>query len=123
MFSNIPYFEYQPPTRYNQGRGVIRLHGQVIFQIDDMKEFYASFGYTLEMARQGLSPDEFIWKSYFKPVGTNCSGCYQKRIVEYLLQHSPAFAANYGSQCGNWLNAYTAARASCNSTECIEPGK
>ena len=68
MYNKIPYFEYQPPTRYNNERGVIKLHGEVVFSIEDMKVFYGNIGYTHEMAKQGIAPDEFIWKTYFKLV-------------------------------------------------------
>ena len=120
MYDKIPYFEYQPPTRYNNERGVIKLHGEVIVSIEDMKGFYCSIGYTLEMAKRGISPDEFIWETYFKLVDANCSGCYQTHIVEYLLKHSPTFFTKYGNQCRGWLTTYAAGRAACNSVECIE---
>lgn len=123
MHDKIPYFEYQPPTRYNKERGVIKLHGEVVLVIEDMNKFYGSFGYTHEMAKEGLSPDEFIWRTYFKLVDTNCPSCYQKHIVEYLLKHSQIFIAKYGNQCGEWFATYAAARAACNSVDCIEPKK
>jgi len=120
MYDKIPYFEYQPPTRYNNERGVIKLHGEVIFSIEDMKEFYGSIGYTHEIAKQGISPDEFIWETYFKLVDANCSGCYQTHIIEYLLKHAQSFYTKYGNQCRCWLTTYAAGKEACNSVECIE---
>jgi len=123
MNTEIPYFEYQPPNRLQNVCGAIKLHGEVLHKIDKMDEFYKELGYTQEMAKKEIWPDEFIWETYFKITDKNCSSCYQQHIVDYLLAHSDAFASSYRRQSQDWLATYAAARAACIQRECIQPEK
>lgn len=42
----------------------ILLNGKALCVIEDIKAFYQSLGYTIEMAKAGVLPDEFLWDEY-----------------------------------------------------------
>lgn len=123
MSNEIPYFEYQPPARYNNKCGAIKLHGEVIYEIEKIEEFYSAVGYTPEVAKKEIWPDEFIWEKYFKDTDKNCPCCFQQHLVGYLLRHSEIFSKKYRYQCKKWLATYASARAACSTMGCIELNK
>ncbi|NQY27112.1 MAG: hypothetical protein HRT92_08030 [Piscirickettsiaceae bacterium] len=68
--------------------------GKKLHYIQNVREFYYTLGYTDNMARANILPDEFVWDEY-----TNNSGysvCLQKHILDYLNKYSPTFYEDYG---------------------------
>lgn len=61
--------------------------------IEDIQAFYKALGYTDDMARSGVLPDEFVWQEYVNNSGYSI--CLQKHIMDYLYAHSSRFVENY----------------------------
>lgn len=114
MSNGIPHFKYELLHPRKKQCGGIMLNGSVVHRIVSIDEFYAEYGYTLEMAQNGILPEEFIWETYFRHPERNCDACYQLHTIEYLLKHSDSFAQKYGHECNNWIAAHSKARAACN---------
>ena len=120
MSDKIPHLVYQLPALYNKQCGAIKLQGKVIHEIGNIDEFYKALGYTPEMAKKRILPDEFIWDRYFRFNDRNCASCNQLHIIEYLLKHSVTFVKQYGHECDDWIAEHAEARAACNVTECAD---
>jgi hypothetical protein len=97
----IPELSYSRPTASNGHRGWIEADGKVVHEVVKTDEFYKVFGFTQEMARSGILPDEFIWEEYLRSPAL--TACFQKHLVEYLLAFSPPFKEKHGEQCELWL--------------------
>lgn len=99
------------------------MESETIHSIVDLDSFYKQFGYTIELAKQGILPDEFIWDTYFKNSDRNCFSCYQLKMLEYLLKHSLTFANTYGHEYKNWITQYSETRTNCNFSDCADGKK
>lgn len=119
MSNEIPHFKYNRINLRNKQFGCIMLHEDVIHRIALMDEFYKEFGYTLELAKNKILPEEFIWETFFRYPGRNCDACYQLHMIEYLLKHSDTFAKKYGHECDDWIAAHAEAKAAC-KLECVD---
>ena len=87
MQIRIPYFKYRSRDPASKHYGCIELEGEVIHKIEDMTEFHKAFGYSVDIAKAGILPDEFIWDRYIRDSARNCNSCFQLHIIEYLLKH------------------------------------
>jgi len=117
MQNKIPHFKH----RYRDGSSshyeFIEIDNEIIHRIENLNEFYKAFGFTDEMAKAGMLPDEFIWDEYVKDNPVNSHNCMQIHFIEYLMDHSTQFMEKYGSHCKNWINAYTE-KISINGRKC-----
>lgn len=76
--------------------------------IEDIQAFYCALGYTEDMAKAGLLPDEFMWEEYVHKSGY--SVCLQRHIMDYLHAHSPKFNETYGEQYEEFVEEHEKAR-------------
>jgi hypothetical protein len=74
-----------------------------------LNEFYAAFGYTKEINKTGILPEEFIWEEYIKD-GASHTECMQTHLIEYLNIHSGKFRSKYGDRCDEWITAHAKTR-------------
>lgn len=111
MRTPIPHFKYRPKPLSNAHYGSIELGGEVIHKIEDLGEFHKAFGYTSDIAKAGVLPDEFIWEQYIEDSAKNCKTCFQLHIIEYLIEHSVSFRKKYEAQCEDWIAAHKEARS------------
>jgi hypothetical protein len=112
----IPHFKYTSPKQSNNLTARIEVGVRIIHVIEDLSEFYKVFGYSLDMAKAGVLPDEFIWEEYIK--NSDYTACMQMRIIEYLRMHSDAFMKEFGDQCDKWISVHEAIRAET-GMECV----
>jgi len=73
-----------------------------IHYIHNEDHFYAEFGYTEEIKKQGLSPDEFIWSEYVKD-GKSRPKCLQIPVIKYLNKYSAEFRKKFGEKYPSWI--------------------
>jgi len=71
--------------------------GAVFHRVFDLRAFYATLGYTKDIANQWIAPDEYIWEIFTRAGAPRSRTCLQRLIVHYLRQHSPEFTARYGT--------------------------
>jgi hypothetical protein len=104
----IPRFNYV--SRSGQPHfGDIVADGETFHHVNKPDEFYAAFGYTEELAKTGVLPDEFIWTEYIKD--ERLAPCAQMHIMEYLIEHSSKFAELYGDEYRVLVLEHVRARA------------
>ncbi len=104
MQNQIPHFTYDPPTIANRNTPCIGMDGQTTHRIKNLDAFYGELGYTAEMRKAGVLPDEFIWTEYTKGNPPPYANCLQMHIVEYLAKNSIAFIGEYGNQYQDWFD-------------------
>ncbi len=109
MQNPMPHFAYNPPKSSNGYVASVAINGNVIHQIKNLNAFYMEFGYTAEMRKAGVLPDEFIWDEYTKGNLSPYASCFQMHIVEYLAKHSIAFIGEYGNQYQDWFDDHVKA--------------
>lgn len=85
------------------------MDGECIHKIERMEDYYAAFGYTTDIAKSGLLPDEFIWEAYIKDNPLALTECLQVHFIEYLLHHSAPFRKKHAKECGKWIASHLAA--------------
>lgn len=76
-----------------------------IHKIDDVDKFYEALGYTEEIRRTGVMPDEFIWQEFTRDNADASPCCLQAKILEYLIEHSYTFKKEYGAEINVWEKA------------------
>jgi hypothetical protein len=103
MSNLIPFFKYRNPTAANRYVACIEFQGEVIHQILNPEEFYATLGYTQEMNKAGVLPEEFIWDEYIRDSTASSLARYQMQIIKYLEKHSDTFRNKFGNIYGAWL--------------------
>ncbi len=106
MQIKIPHFKFHSKDPTNKRPGVIELKGEVVHYIDDLNAFYKVFGYTTELAKAGILPDEFIWEEYLNDSAKKCNTCFRLHIIEYLIKHSESSKEKYGKLYANWIAAH-----------------
>jgi hypothetical protein len=109
MHQPMPHFKYLPFSRSSNQMPSIAVEGEVIHIIEKLDKFYEAFGYTQDMAKAGVLPEEFIWHEYNKY--PTFSACMQIHIIEFLREHSKTFAMKYGNQYEDWIDAHAIVRA------------
>lgn len=106
--TTIPHFNYIVNSPKHQHYRCIVAGNDVIDKIDNLDEFYKTFGYTHDIAKTGILADEFIWNEYVKDI--RFEACMQMHIIEYLNNHSPKFRELYGNQYEVLVNKHAEAR-------------
>lgn len=108
---DIPLFEYEPSNPSNNYVGTIRLYGKEVHRIQNMNEFYKYFGYTVNDAKKGILPDEFIWMEYVNRHSADFTPCAQMHIIRYLEAHSDTFRHQYINQYKEWFDGHAKIRS------------
>lgn len=109
MQNRMPNFTYHYPDNSNKYTAHIKRDGQTIHKIGNLDAFFKGFGYTLELSKAEVLPDEFIWDEYTKGNPSPVASCLPMHIVEYLAKNSIAFIAEYGNQYQDWFDDHVAA--------------
>ena len=110
MQIKIPHFKYRSKKTSNNNYGCIELGEEVIHEIRNLDEFHKALGYTVDMAKAGILPDEYIWEKYIKDTETRCHTCFQLHIIEYLLKHSATFREKYKTKSEEWIGVQAVAK-------------
>ena len=118
MQTSIPRITYLPKTPSGRHSPCINVNGKLVHNIEDLSEFHQAFGYTQDIARAGILPDEFIWEEYFKDAAKNCTACFQMHLIEYLTKHSASFKKEYAEQYNYWITTHTEAKSACGAICC-----
>jgi hypothetical protein len=105
----MPNFTYHYPNNSNKYTALIKRDGQTIHKIGNLDAFFKEFGYTPELSKAEVLPDEFIWDEYTKGNPSPFASCLQMHIVEYLAKNSIAFIGEYGNQYQAWFDEHVAA--------------
>lgn len=108
----LPSITYNLSNPLNERYRSIEVNGEVIHWIDDIDKFYEIFGYSADIRKTGVLPEEFIWNEYAKKNPFDFTACKLIQIIEYLRVHSRNFLHKYGKECEEWLAALVKARAS-----------
>lgn len=109
--NNIPYFKFELSNANLKHYRWILADDKPIHQATNLNEFYMEFGYSAEISKAGILPDEFIWEEYIKDSKVSFESCMQMHIVEYLNKHSSTFKHKYGDQYDGWLAGHAVDRA------------
>ena len=104
MQNQVPHFAYSPPNVSKGYAAWIKKNGQPFHQIKNLDAFYMELGYTPDIRKAGVLPDEFIWDEYTKGNPSPNASCFQMHIIEYLVKNSIAFISEYGNQYQDWFN-------------------
>jgi hypothetical protein len=105
---NIIYNLSNPASEKFRG---IEVNGEVLHWIEDIDEFYGIFGYSSDMRKAGVLPEEFIWDEYTRYAKSNFAVCKLIQLIEYLRFQSPEFLRKYGNRCEEWLTGLEKMRA------------
>lgn len=106
MQNRIPHFTFSPPNVTNEHAAFIEMDGQPIHRIRGLDAFYLGFGYTEEMRKTGVLPEEFLRKEYTKGNQSHYSICFQMHLIDYLAKNSDEFMDEYGYQYKNWFDKH-----------------
>jgi len=99
---NVPIFDYHLANPLSMQFRCVEMDGKIIHKINNINEFYHEFGYTPDMMKAGVLPEEYIWDKYIQNSTYNFMICIQIRIIQYLIKHSE----EYCEQCKIWLDTY-----------------
>ena len=105
-----PNFQFSLSNYNDKHYRFITLGNDKIHRIANVDELYEALGYTNDIKRSGLLPDEFIWAEYRQPGSAKSPMCLQARIIEYLSKYSALFTEKYATQIKEWAGS------------CPEPG-
>jgi len=109
MQNRMPYFTYQHPNNSNKYTACIEMDGEPYHKIGNLDVLYKELGYSLDIGKAGVLPDEFIWDEYTKGNPSPFASCLQMHIVAYLVKNSIAFIVEYGNQYQDWFDVHVAA--------------
>jgi len=110
MKKSLPKITYNLSRPMSERYRGIEVNGELIHWIDDTDKFYELFGFTPDMRKAGILPEEFIWDEYIDKRKFDFSPCMQIQIIQYLREHSKNFLRKYGHQCEKWLAAHVTNR-------------
>lgn len=105
MKQTLPNITYNLSNPISEKYRGIEINGEVIHWIEDIDEFYGIFGFSSDMRKAGVIPEEFISNEYTKYVQSNFTVCKLIQLIEYLRFQSPKFLQKYGNKCEGWLAA------------------
>ncbi|MDP2810506.1 MAG: hypothetical protein Q8O34_10205 [Rhodocyclaceae bacterium] len=109
---DIPTFSFVLSNPRHRNYRCISAADEVFHRIGDVDEFFAALGYTKEMRKDSVIPDEFIWDRYTRDGAVMSAQCVQAHIVAFLHRHSAKFRERYGQ-------AYALTTGKCFS-DCID---
>ena len=116
MPKKIPNFTFCFSNPYSSF-GYITLDGHAVDLLTDCNKVYEYLGYTVDMAKAGTLPDEFIWHEYTKVGAVKSRFCMQSKIIEYLNENSVIFRDKYGAAYKSWAGSCTSRKIGT-SPEC-----
>jgi hypothetical protein len=96
----------------------IKLEGKIIHRIVDLREFHQALGYTEEIAKSGLLPDEFLWEKFINNAATRCKNCFQLHLFQYLMRCSAQFRIEFEAEVKDWTNAFALPEKECTNSQC-----
>ena len=99
-----PQFQFHLASPSNSKNGYITLGEEKVHFIDDVNKFYRALGYTEEIRKTKILPEEFIWSEYRSENSKKTKTCLQIKIIEYLSNHSPTFKSKYADYCKHWID-------------------
>ncbi len=102
MPRKIPNFTFSFSNPYHSNFGYISVDGYAVDILANGYQVYENLGYTEEVAKTGLLPDEFIWEEYTRDGAAKSYACMQAKIIEYLNTHSEIFQEKYGALYQTW---------------------
>jgi hypothetical protein len=103
----MPHFHFNFAKHSTTYFGVIEADDNVIHHIKNIDKFYGEFGYTTDMAKAGVLPDEFVWAEYIKDDNAEIfATCLQVHIIEYLTKCSDTFRKQYGTQSKHFIASH-----------------
>ena len=108
----IPHIAYNLFNPLSETYRGIEVNGEIVHWIHDTEEFYEIFGYTSELRKAGVPPEEFMRVEYAENPRFDFAACRQMQIIEYLRTHSHKFLQKYGHRCEQWLAALAGMRSS-----------
>ncbi len=111
MDISVPKFKYHLSNPNSEKYRAIEVNGEVVHRIEDTNQFVELFGFTQDMRKQGMLPEEFIWSEYTNRSDFDFTACIQSQIIEYLRVNSRPFLQKYGNQCESWLQSLARVRA------------
>ena len=111
MTQTLPDITYNLSNPASHKFRGIEVNGEIVHRIEDIDEFYGIFGYSSDMKKAGVLPEEFIWNQHTKHAKTNFAICKLIQLIEYLRFQSPQFLQKYGDKCDEWLTALEKMRA------------
>ncbi len=114
----LPNVTFHPAKYVKSYYGVIEEDGKDIHHVADIDAYYSVFGYTREMRKSGILPEEFIWETYIRK---NCLRCLKMHMIEYLMRNSESFREKYQEQYQQWLENYRKEKDTANcARKCLE---
>jgi len=121
MENNIPLLKFYHKDPANGHLGYICItNGDEKYWIDDLNEFYSTFGDVDQMRKNGVMPEEFILDTFVNHQARNCQSCYQLHLIQYLVKHSDTFLNKFGEQLEEWINTYSTERITCTVLDCAD---
>ena len=116
--NTIPKFKYHLSNPCSEKYRGIEVNGEIIHWIENTDKFVELFGYTQDMRKTGVLPEEFIWNEYINKRDFDFTACIQVQIIEYLRVHSQKFLQKYGKTMrgmvsGSYKNARLKRRRMC----------
>ena len=106
--NNLPQLKIILSSPNHEHYRHIMLGNDSLCFVEDLQAFYRAVGYTVEKAKAGILPEEFIWQEYVHNDGY--SVCLQKHILDYLHAHSPKFNELYSEAYLSFCEAHKEAR-------------
>jgi len=95
---SIPRLQYHLSSPSTSLYGWITAGGERVHRVANFDEFYRALGYTEEVSRTGLAPEEFLWERYRRDGAVKSEQCIQSLIAAYLNEHSAKFKAEFGRE-------------------------
>jgi hypothetical protein len=89
MPNSFPHFKFHH-QKSQKKTDCIELNGEVIYTIEDVYDFYTALGYTSDIAKEGILPEEYIWEKFTKNSKKRCV-CLELKIINYLGNKSVYF--------------------------------
>jgi hypothetical protein len=111
MEAALPDITYNLSNPRHERYRSIEVNGEVVHWIEDIDKFYQIFGYSADMRKAGVLPEEFIWNEYTRKSPFDFTACKLIQIIEYLRVHSHLFLQKYGKECEKWLAELVKLRA------------
>lgn len=112
MQNTIPGFLFHLSDPCSEKYRGIEVNGEIIHWIEDTERFVGIFGFTQDMRKAGVSPEQFIKREYGDHREFDFTACIQTQIIEYLRVHSKKFIQKHGNQCERWLSKLAKMRTS-----------
>lgn len=100
-----PFVSFASPSRLRPYIS-ISVKDETVYTVELLRydDFYAHLGYTEELKKAGILPDEFIWNQYTTDGCKESAAALQIKLIEYLSKYSITFMEQYGTECKSWIS-------------------